>query len=192
MLVFGALFVGSYLLAIADGVPAFDAKQTCRGTEAAGIFPGRNLDSCVRSEQAALDQLRKRWPEFPPRRQGRMRKPRPDQRAPELCRTHHLSRDAAGRKEDSRQFARYAGAHRSDRLAAQEALTDRRLRSSREDFPAIGVSLTGRHFNVAAPRDFGAHAGQGRSTKVSLRERRPRFVAPASAKLQAKSHAERI
>lgn len=66
MLVFGALFVGSYLLAIADGVPAFDAKQTCRGTEAAGIFPGRNLDSCVRSEQAALDQLRKRWPEFPP------------------------------------------------------------------------------------------------------------------------------
>jgi hypothetical protein len=25
-----------------------------------------------------------------------------------------------------------------------------------------------------------------------LRERRPRFVAPASAKLQAKSHAERI
>ena len=72
MLVFGALFVGSYLLAVADGVPAFDAKQTCRGTEAAGIFPGRNLDSCIRSEQtrgrfAPIRPIRRSTPERPAR-----------------------------------------------------------------------------------------------------------------------------
>jgi hypothetical protein len=66
MLVFGALFAASFLVMAADGVPAFDAKQTCRGTEVAAIYPGRNLETCIRSEEAALDQLRKRWPEFVP------------------------------------------------------------------------------------------------------------------------------
>ena len=49
---------------VADAVPAFDVKQTCRGTETAGVYPGRNLESCVQSEEATRDQLKKSWGEF--------------------------------------------------------------------------------------------------------------------------------
>ena len=63
MLVFGPLLVGSYLMMVADGIPTFDVRQTCRGTEVA-IFPGRNMETCIQSEQSALGQLRKDWAGF--------------------------------------------------------------------------------------------------------------------------------
>ena len=65
MFAFAAFFVSSYLVMVADAVPAFDVKQTCRGSEAAGLYPGRNMESCVQSEEATRDQLKKLWGEFP-------------------------------------------------------------------------------------------------------------------------------
>ena len=64
MFAFTAFFVSSYLVMVADAVPAFDVKQTCRGTETAGVYPGRNMESCVQSEEATRDQLKKSWGEF--------------------------------------------------------------------------------------------------------------------------------
>ena len=48
-----------------SAVPAFDVKKTCEGTEVAAVNPGRNLESCVRSEETARDQLKSNWSEFP-------------------------------------------------------------------------------------------------------------------------------
>jgi len=48
-----------------NAVPAFDAKETCQATEVAAVFPGRNLDTCINSEEATRDQLKKSWSEFP-------------------------------------------------------------------------------------------------------------------------------
>ena len=64
MFAFTAFFVSSYLVMVADAVPTFDVKQTCRGSEAAGVYPGRNMESCVQSEEATRDQLKKSWGEF--------------------------------------------------------------------------------------------------------------------------------
>ena len=49
MFAFAALVVSSYLMTVADAVPTFDVKQTCRGTETSGVYPGRNIEF-VRSE----------------------------------------------------------------------------------------------------------------------------------------------
>jgi hypothetical protein len=48
-----------------NAVPAFDAKEACQGTEVAAVFPGRNLETCINSEEATRDQLKKSWSEFP-------------------------------------------------------------------------------------------------------------------------------
>ena len=48
-----------------NAVPAFDAKEACQGTEVAAVFPGRNIETCINSEEATRDQLKKRWSEFP-------------------------------------------------------------------------------------------------------------------------------
>lgn len=48
-----------------SAVPAFNAKETCQGTEIAAVFPGRNIEACIKSEEATRDQLKKRWSEFP-------------------------------------------------------------------------------------------------------------------------------
>ena len=52
MFAFTAFFGSLYLVMVADAVPTFDVKQTCRGSEAAGVYPGRNMESCVQSEEA--------------------------------------------------------------------------------------------------------------------------------------------
>ena len=64
MFAFTAFSVSSYLVMVADAVPAFDVTQSCRGTETAGVYPGRNTESCVQSEEATRDQLKKSWGEF--------------------------------------------------------------------------------------------------------------------------------
>ena len=63
-MVFAALVVSSYLMTVADAVPAFDVKPTCRGTETARLYLGRTMESCVQSEEATRDQLKKSWGEF--------------------------------------------------------------------------------------------------------------------------------
>ena len=64
MFAFAALVVSSYLMTVADAVPAFDVRQTCRATETSGVYPGRNIESCAQSEEATRDQLKKSWGEF--------------------------------------------------------------------------------------------------------------------------------
>jgi hypothetical protein len=56
--------VGSHLLAVADSLPVFDVKKSCQGRAIEAVFVGRNADTCIQSEEAARDQLKKRWGEF--------------------------------------------------------------------------------------------------------------------------------
>ena len=49
-----------------NAVPAFDAKETCQATEVAAVFPGQNLKTCINSEEATRDQLKKAGPSFLP------------------------------------------------------------------------------------------------------------------------------
>ena len=63
--VLAPLLVGSHLLAVADSVPVFDVKESCQGREIGAVFAGRNSETCIQSEEAARDQLKKSWGEFP-------------------------------------------------------------------------------------------------------------------------------
>jgi len=64
MFVFAPLLVGSHLLAVADSFPVFDVKRSCQGPEIEAVFAGRNADTCIQSEEAARDQLKKIWGKF--------------------------------------------------------------------------------------------------------------------------------
>jgi len=62
--VLAPLLVGSHLLLVADSVPVFDVKKSCQGPEISAVFAGRNADTCIQSEEATRDQLKKSWGEF--------------------------------------------------------------------------------------------------------------------------------
>jgi hypothetical protein len=64
MFFFAPLLLGSHLLAVADSVPVFDIKKSCEGRNVAAVFGPRNSDTCIKSEEAARDQLKKSWGEF--------------------------------------------------------------------------------------------------------------------------------
>jgi hypothetical protein len=64
MFVLATLLVSSQLLAVADSVPVFDVKKSCRGSEILSIVVQRNTDACKESEEATRDQLKKSWGEF--------------------------------------------------------------------------------------------------------------------------------
>ena len=64
LFVFAPLLVGSHLLAVADSVPAFDIKKICQGSAIAAAFAGRDAKSCIESEEATREQLKKIWGEF--------------------------------------------------------------------------------------------------------------------------------
>jgi hypothetical protein len=61
MFVLAPLLVGSYLLAVADSVPVFDVKKIC---QIAAAFGGRDSKSCIESEEAIREQLKKISAEF--------------------------------------------------------------------------------------------------------------------------------
>jgi hypothetical protein len=64
MFVFAPLLLGSHLLAVADSVPVFDVKKICQAPAIEAAFAGRNENTCIQSEEAAHDQLKKGWGEF--------------------------------------------------------------------------------------------------------------------------------
>ena len=64
MFVLAPLLVGSHLLAVADSVPVFDVKKICQAPVIAAVFAGRNENTCIQSEEAAREQLKKSWGEF--------------------------------------------------------------------------------------------------------------------------------
>lgn len=57
--------LATHLVFVADGIPRFDIRATCRPAAAAATTIGRSLDSCMRDEQEARDQLGKSWRQFP-------------------------------------------------------------------------------------------------------------------------------
>ena len=61
------VFVSLSPVLAADGMPVLNVKPTCQGTEVAAVTPGQTLDTCLRKEAAARDQLRKSWASFPAR-----------------------------------------------------------------------------------------------------------------------------
>ena len=64
---FVTLFLSLSPVFAADGVPVFNVKPTCQGTEVAAVNPGQTLDTCLQKEEAARDQLSKNWANFPAR-----------------------------------------------------------------------------------------------------------------------------
>jgi len=61
------LFLSFSPVLAADGVPVLNVKPTCQGSEVAAVNPGQTLDTCLQKEEAARDQLRKGWANFPAR-----------------------------------------------------------------------------------------------------------------------------
>jgi hypothetical protein len=61
-----AILLTSFPASAADGVPVLNVKPTCQAGEVAAVTPGSShLDTCLQSENAARDQLRKGWAGFP-------------------------------------------------------------------------------------------------------------------------------
>ena len=64
MFIFASLLLGSHLLAVADSVPVFDIKKSCERRDIEAVFGRRDSNTCIQSEKAARDQLKKSWGEF--------------------------------------------------------------------------------------------------------------------------------
>jgi hypothetical protein len=56
----------SLLAAAAQEVPRFDAAPGCHAGAATGVKVKADVDGCVKSEQAARDQMARQWGEFAP------------------------------------------------------------------------------------------------------------------------------
>jgi len=66
ILLLPAVLVGAQLtLAIAEQVPTIDVMPSCRAGASSGLALSQDVDSCVRSENAARDELAQHWSEFP-------------------------------------------------------------------------------------------------------------------------------
>jgi hypothetical protein len=52
------------LVAVADKVPEFDTRPSCRGGAESGIALKPDVDGCVRSETRARDEITRRWGDF--------------------------------------------------------------------------------------------------------------------------------
>jgi len=68
---FSALVLASQLLVtVADGVPKYNIQRECRvdGTNTSNLDVGldETKKSCIKDEQAALNQLQTQWSEFAP------------------------------------------------------------------------------------------------------------------------------
>jgi hypothetical protein len=67
MILLGTIFLGSQLvIAVADGVPKIDVKNTCRNAAAVtGTLTRQAIDTCIADEQSAREELVKNWAQFP-------------------------------------------------------------------------------------------------------------------------------
>ena len=59
-----ALAAGSQALAVADVVPKFDMAQSCKAETAGNAGIGETMESCLRDEQQARDELASQWSGF--------------------------------------------------------------------------------------------------------------------------------
>lgn len=66
MMPFGLVLAGTgLLLTVADGVPHYDVKPTCRAAIEMMGSQGRTIESCMASETAARDEVAKDWQRVP-------------------------------------------------------------------------------------------------------------------------------
>ena len=64
--IFVALLLSSVPVLAADGVPVLNVKPTCEAGEVAAVTPGRqHVENCLRTEEAARDQVKTSWSSFP-------------------------------------------------------------------------------------------------------------------------------
>ncbi len=72
---FAALAVSASLVApipVADrAAPKFDPGPGCRAVAASGLSMRNDVDGCIRSEEAARDELKSKWNTFPAEAKGR-------------------------------------------------------------------------------------------------------------------------
>jgi hypothetical protein len=66
-----ALAAASLFLTVADNVPHYDVKPTCRAAIEMMGSQGRTVDSCMRSENEARADVVKHWPQTPKDEQQR-------------------------------------------------------------------------------------------------------------------------
>jgi hypothetical protein len=52
------------LVVAADRSPSFDVTPSCRAAATMGGGAGRTIDSCLKSEQSAHDQINQEWSQF--------------------------------------------------------------------------------------------------------------------------------
>jgi hypothetical protein len=60
-----ALAATSLFLTVADNMPNYDVKPTCRAAIEMMGAQGRTVDSCMRSENEARAEVVKHWPQVP-------------------------------------------------------------------------------------------------------------------------------
>ena len=120
MFVFAPLLLGSHLLVGADSVPVFDIKKSCQGREIESVFAGRNADTCIQSEEAARDQLKKNWGEFSAKDKAQCVATAKIGGSPSY--TDHLSRNEPRPAKTSRDLFRQARRGRSNRITSQETV----------------------------------------------------------------------
>ncbi len=66
MMPFALVLAGSSLfLTVADAVPKYDVRPTCRAAIEMMGSQGRTVDSCMASETAARDEIAKDWARVP-------------------------------------------------------------------------------------------------------------------------------
>jgi len=59
-----ALLAGSQALAAADAVPKFDMARSCKAEMAGNAGIGETMESCLRDEQQARDELAPQWSSY--------------------------------------------------------------------------------------------------------------------------------
>ena len=66
MIIFATLLIGTGLVInAADSVPNLNVEPTCRAAIDLAGSTGRTVESCIKSEHAAREELKKDWSTFP-------------------------------------------------------------------------------------------------------------------------------
>jgi hypothetical protein len=106
MMIMAILLVGSGLvLNVADTVPRFDVKRTCRAAMELSGVQGRTIDSCVNGEMAARKELEKDWSTYPSAERNQCATPMVGDRSPsyvELLICLEMNRESRKHQEEQR------------------------------------------------------------------------------------------
>ena len=106
MMIIAMFFVGSGLvLNVADSIPNYDVKRTCRAAVELSGVQGRTVESCVNGEMAARKDLEKDWSKYPSAERNQCATPMAGDRSPsyvELLICLEMNRDSRKHQEEER------------------------------------------------------------------------------------------